>query len=632
MYSQEGNDRSGAKRRTILLRLGDIAWMVAVSILSLPLGGMIPLPGIENSWIIGLNMAFSRGMQFGKDVVFTFGPLGFLYLPNFCDVNNWMAAYISGLLVHFILVLFVYLLLSKVAQSRLAFFISSGLLVFVLPFLTIDYKLVLIGLLVFNSVIMFQAGSRRLWLSVVIMSLCLAFASAIKFSAAIMSAGIIASAMAILAYRRRFKALAIMVVSYLLFYVGIWIATGQQFTNLFAYLRNSMEISSGYNYAMSLGGVKTQLAAGVAGICLFYVIFVYGLIKRKRGLIVFMLPFCVLAFIAFKHSFVRHDWGHVSVFFAVMLFLFGLIYLTCGDDIGRLPRILLLILCGVMGLFTVTQGTHISQSIPQRLRSNQLSMKVFADGSTYRQNLLSDFKMFLRSQFQLKPEIVEYVRDKRIDVIPWDINLLWAYDMNWSPRPVFQSYSAYTKSLDLLNAGFYEERPPDFLFYKVNTIDERYAIFDEPATFREILLNYKPIFTGLLLGKKDELATFERYSISTVEAKIGEEIPIPQADGYLFARVGIEYSLPGKLATIFYKGDEMRVYLATDDEIFEHRFIPSTAENGVFLSRYVANEQDLFDVFNGKAGKSINSVRFTTGNEWFYKGKIKIEFFEIRAN
>ena len=46
--------------------------------------------GLDPSWVIGINVASIEKMQFGKDIVFTFGPLGFLYLPAFCQFNTWI--------------------------------------------------------------------------------------------------------------------------------------------------------------------------------------------------------------------------------------------------------------------------------------------------------------------------------------------------------------------------------------------------------------------------------------------------------------------------------------------------------------------------------------------------------------
>jgi len=37
-----------------------------------------PAPGLGPSWQTGINIANTAGMHFGRDIIFTFGPLGFL--------------------------------------------------------------------------------------------------------------------------------------------------------------------------------------------------------------------------------------------------------------------------------------------------------------------------------------------------------------------------------------------------------------------------------------------------------------------------------------------------------------------------------------------------------------------------
>ncbi|MDR2058321.1 MAG: hypothetical protein LBP83_08620, partial [Dysgonamonadaceae bacterium] len=59
----------------------------------------------------------------------------------------------------------------------------------------------------------------------------------------------------------------------------------------------------------------------------------------------------------------------------------------------------------------------------------------------------------IRNSYPALPsEFLQQAANKRVDVFPYDIALLYAYDLNWSPRPVFQSYSAYTPVLDQINA------------------------------------------------------------------------------------------------------------------------------------------------------------------------------------
>ncbi len=635
MRSKPANSPSGITRQSKLSKFQAFAWFLVVLILTLPLAGIPPAPGLDNSWLTGLNMALVRGMQFGKDIVFTFGPLGFLFIPSFCDVNHWVIAYVCGLLVHFVLVLLVFLQLSKITSSKLYFVFGSTPLLFILPFLRIDEKLIPIALLLLTFAMMSRVSLKRSWL-IAAMSFCLALTSSIKFSATISSAGIMIAAALIFAYRRQFLNLGIMVLSYLLAYMGIWILTGQHIANLIPYLRNSIEISAGYNQAMMCSGPNQLgpnliVVAGIAGISFFYLLFAYGVITRKRGLVVFMLPFLVFAFMTFKFGFVRHDTTHFYVFFSIMQFLFGWIYLAHKQDLPRLLRVLLLMLCGAMASFMLTQNFYISQNI----KSNLAALKLLTHGSSYRQSLMEEYKLDLRKQFNLSSTLVAGIGKDRIDIVPWEINMPYAYDMNWSPRPIFQSYSAYTKALDLLNAGYYENNAPDMLLYTVMTIDRRYAVFDEPATFQEILKNYKPVSTDsgvILLRKKVPSASFQRRRISAIEANIGELIQIPKTNGYLFANIRIENSLLGKAAAIVYRGEQMYVSLVTDKGRFGHRFVPSTAQNGIFLSSYISDNQDLLDVFNGRPGKAIRYLGFTTGKKWFYKDKIQIEFFEIQPN
>jgi hypothetical protein len=47
-----------------------------------PFAGLTPTTGIDPSWVEGLYMATERGMHFGTQIVFSFGPLGFLEFPG----------------------------------------------------------------------------------------------------------------------------------------------------------------------------------------------------------------------------------------------------------------------------------------------------------------------------------------------------------------------------------------------------------------------------------------------------------------------------------------------------------------------------------------------------------------------
>src|ERR1700761_3460714 len=59
-----------------------------VALLGWQVGFQTPGPGLDPSWNAGLAMAVDQGLHFGREVVFTYGPLGFL---------NSRLVWISGL-------------------------------------------------------------------------------------------------------------------------------------------------------------------------------------------------------------------------------------------------------------------------------------------------------------------------------------------------------------------------------------------------------------------------------------------------------------------------------------------------------------------------------------------------------
>jgi hypothetical protein len=60
-------------------------WLAATTSLLFAVSRFLPSSGpggysiIEDAWIQMLHMAFAERLQFGQDIVFTFGPWGFLY-------------------------------------------------------------------------------------------------------------------------------------------------------------------------------------------------------------------------------------------------------------------------------------------------------------------------------------------------------------------------------------------------------------------------------------------------------------------------------------------------------------------------------------------------------------------------
>ena len=78
-----------------------------VALLAWPLGIIAPTTGLDYSWMSGLYMAVHEGKHFGSEIVFTYGPLGFLAWPEYWF--SWLSVlaflYVSAVYVAFAITL-----------------------------------------------------------------------------------------------------------------------------------------------------------------------------------------------------------------------------------------------------------------------------------------------------------------------------------------------------------------------------------------------------------------------------------------------------------------------------------------------------------------------------------------------
>ena len=75
---------------------------------------------------------------------------------------------------------------------------------------------------------------------------------------------------------------------------------------------------------------------------------------------------------------------------------------------------------------------------------------------------------------QVPAEFAPFLTEKRVDAYPWEIAMIRANHLRWQPLPVIQAYSAYTPTLDLLNANKLEDATgPEEILLAWSFLDER---------------------------------------------------------------------------------------------------------------------------------------------------------------
>jgi len=244
-------------------------------------------------------------------------------------------------------------------------------------------------------------------------------------------------------------------------------------------------------------------------------------------------------------------------------------------------------------------------------------------------------KMNIRKSYGNFSGLAQYIyHNEKTDIIPFDISLLYGYGLNWQPRPVIQSYTNYTPVLDKITAKhFLTEKAPDKLIYSPITIDDRYSLFDEPETFRTILLEYSAgeyNDSYLILKKNQQINSRNMGEISNLTAKTGEIINIPfHEDAYVFMEVDLDFNIFGKLTNFFFKTENANIELnLLNKSKKKYRFLNRNGKNKLFVSKYISNTEELKQIFDENFIPDIISIRIL-GNYLFYNKNIKVRFYSI---
>jgi hypothetical protein len=201
-----------------------------------------------------------------------------------------------------------------------------------------------------------------------------------------------------------------------------------------------------------------------------------------------------------------------------------------------------------------------------------------------------------------------------VDVYPYDQACLISRGLEWKPRPVFQSYSAYTPALLLKNANHLEgAAASQTLLFKVEPIDGRYPALEDGLSWGAMLGAYDLAGSQnnyAVLTKRKQPLRSEFTLAATGRASLGEEVPIKDSGFPLFAEIDVQHSSVGALADLAFKVPQLRIAVTLlDGSVKEFRFVPGMARTKFLLSPLINTTSDFVALANGK-GSGARLSRF----------------------
>jgi len=608
-----------------------VANLAAAYVTLAPLEFRMPGYGLDPSWMAVLGEASAYGWRFGRDIIFTSGPLSVIYTHWFRpDQLGLYVAANAVLIVTFAMLVTV--LAWRSGTLRAAFLVALGITLCP-PFPIGDAFLVVYPLLVALVVLLPEHGSLEKTTAGLGL-ICCALATLAKFLVAPAAVVTFILCDGALATRRRWP---IYTVSYLLLCFGLFalIEGPASFTQ---YVSDTLNLASGYSEAMAIDRPPLELVIFLiaAGVLLgaFGVVETRAVLQSQASMPTAAVRWLIAAaylFTMFKEGFVRHDLHSLHAWSALVIVAPA--YLLAFRAAAIVPRAWCLVVAtGSIAAIPVLYAPYWShlQSFPAEIaRQFELALD-FARDPKKQIGVWREAKNAAWARVRSAQEIPHV--DGSIDVIPSIQSSLMAYGLDYRPRYHPQEYQTFTKRLMEANRQALIERGPDFLLFQPGSIDGRFPALAEGPLWPDILATYAPVGEQgylLLLRRRERPLENPLRAEHLRTIAFGDAVAIPGGPQFLKAK--IKKTLFGKLVEVLYRPPIlwMRVTLADGTEL-RSRMVSAMAQAGFLVSPLVITGQDFLLLYQGESARlpAITRISFETSRfgRYVYAPEIDISF------
>ena len=474
--------------------------LLALLLLTLPTLLNAPAIDVDSQWETGMQMAAHQHMQWGPQVIWTYGPLGYLQYPMLVYSSEWRITVVVLALVSLVFVgsigLFLWThrahllwLLAVVAIFGLARGITSGL----------EVKLAVCMVVLSALAVQDRLPSRLSLACACLAGLSFALGCMVRGTELLVAEVSVPCVCAALLLGRRRLAATLFAGSFVIGGVAMWLAAGQSVANIPSYLRGAWEISSGYSSLATSAPSAGNLAISVLALVPIAVIGVVSLHRRALPLCVLMVPCAAWAVVTYKEGIVDGDPHRLidAVTLMALLIMVAIVGAT------RFPSLVSTVACGGVAfvwLFlspSVALGTADWNTAPPGDGSPGAVVSAYHRyaalffSAADRTHLILQEKQSVRQEAGLSPGTVAAMRAGTNLFTPIDVGRAWAYDVAWVAGPVLQSYGAYTPWLQEADAATLQgSSRPDHVVMTVDWILDSWPQFEDAAALRALLANY----------------------------------------------------------------------------------------------------------------------------------------------
>jgi hypothetical protein len=615
----------------LLLALGGLVSVIV------PLSPQMPEAGLDASWRMAMNHVVAERMAIGREVSFTLGPYVSLYTRVYHPQTDRLAL---GASLYLAASFWLGLILLGWRDRRL---LGLAMLCATLALALHPQDSYLLAYPLLAALYSFHAapsrlGSERIGTLAASAALFapLGLLVLVKGSLAPLCVGIAALCAGHFLAHRRYRHAAVALVIPAIATIVLWVIAGQELTNLPRYFLSLQELTSGYSEAMSVAGPPRQVIAFALASALVAATIAWMPAASRAGRLFLLAAFSLALFVSYKAGFVRHD-GHALIAGSAVLMAAMLLALSVRSmfSIIALPPVALCTLFIIHAYSTVTlQGlgqallgtlAHAHRGVQERLAGGEPLR------SRYEQTLHR-----LAETAALPP------LQGAVDIYSFNQTLLLAAGLPWRPRPVFQSYAAYTPALARANRDhLLGPRAPDHLLFRVETIDGRLPAMDDGASWPAIIAGFR--LTGasghyLHLERRNSPGSGVEPRLETIAPptrfSFDADVPVPTGGDAIFAKIDVRASLLGRLVGVLHKPSHLRMTVTlADGSARDFRIVSGMIREGVVLSPLIESTEDFAQLLASPArlsGKRIESFSIRpSAHAWQWHSEFSVEFASI---
>ena len=647
-----------------------VAVLVALTFLTFP-----PAPAeidmnADPSLCMVLHYAHEHHWQFGQDIAYTYGPLGYLLFFYF-----WPKGIVVRMLVDVALCYSIAAGLCLVAWRLRPWWRWPLIATFVFVAANLEPRIEMIldtGLLCWGLLCLLEKGSQ-LKVSAWVLTALAAFAALAKTSYLLIGALTVIFVAATLVVRRcRALGLGILGGFAVLWLLG-WVGCSQSLGLLGSYLGNALAVIHGYNQALGWEGLPIIQWSGFATGSLMLGLIVLrssttaqvqlhellpgaedcggesagtpsprGVVSQWSNFgyrLLLCLWLLLLAYTDWKHGFVREDFFHpaFALGFAPVLAL-ALEVLPCRSSAARWGARGLAIACSLVAL-TALQTLFLPgwrATLPQPLRTGAYNFDCLLRPGQYIRNMNRQYDK-LRADAQL-PEFRRIIGPAPVDFFGYNQAYVLFNDLNYRTAPVFQSYLACNDRLNRLNEQFYlSPAAPDYVMLTLAAVDRKFPPLEDSRVLRHLMFNYELAGTEqrfLLLKKKTAAAP--RLTLLR-EGSVAPSQPIDlltEAATNLWLEIHIEPTLAGRVREFLYRAPTVRLAVWRQpgkDLLDRHRAPPASLAAGFIASPLLTKTRDLQGVLEGKPAvrPGAFSVELLPGEERWWQPVLRYRVYSM---